>query len=81
MRRDFRFNIVEEIGVIPDETFSLEDLIFVDVDSRALENIYMRELIRKLTDRPLVYVIYVCKPEFPWQTLRATTIRLFVGCN
>lgn len=53
MRRDFRFNIVEEIGVIPDETFSLEDLIFVDVDSRALENIYMRELIRKLTDRPL----------------------------
>lgn len=53
MRRDFRFNIVEEIGVIPDETFSLENLIFVDVDSRALENIYMRELIRKLTDRPL----------------------------
>lgn len=60
MRRDFRFNIVEEIGVIPDETFSLEDLIFVDVDSRALENIYMRELIRKLTDRPLVRVRNLC---------------------
>lgn len=60
MRRDFRFNIVEEIGVIPDETFSLENLIFVDVDSRALENIYMRELIRKLTDRPLVRVRNLC---------------------
>lgn len=60
MRRDFRFNIVEEIGVIPDGTFSLEDLIFVNVDSRALENIYMRELIRKLTDRPLVRVRNLC---------------------
>lgn len=60
MRRDSLFNIVEEIGVIPDETFSLEDLIFVDVDSRALENIYMRELIRKLTDRPLVRVRNLC---------------------
>lgn len=40
--------------------FSLEDLIFVDVDSRALENIYMRELIRKLTDRPLVRVRNLC---------------------
>lgn len=60
MRRDSLFNIVEEIGVIPDETFSLENLIFVDVDSRALENIYMRELIRKLTDRPLVRVRNLC---------------------
>lgn len=58
--RDSLFNIVEEIGVIPDETFSLENLIFVDVDSRALENIYMRELIRKLTDRPLVRVRNLC---------------------